>query len=40
MPTSKERAARVEAALDDVRAGKPVRTPRTDAYGCGVKYGA
>lgn len=30
----------VEQALDDVRAGKPVRTPSTEAYGCGVKYGA
>ncbi|HVW25579.1 MAG TPA: thioredoxin family protein [Polyangiaceae bacterium] len=30
----------VEQALEDVRAGKPVRTPRTEAYGCAVKYGA
>lgn len=28
----------VTAALEDVRAGRPVRTPRTKAYGCGVKY--
>ncbi len=26
------------AALADVRAGKPVATPQTDAYGCSVKY--
>jgi peroxiredoxin len=30
----------VEAALADLRAGHPVRTPRTKAYGCGVKYGS
>jgi peroxiredoxin len=28
----------VDAALDDLAAGRPVRTPRTQAYGCGVKY--
>ncbi len=28
----------VFAALDDVAAGRPVRTPSTKAYGCGVKY--
>jgi peroxiredoxin len=28
----------VDAALDDLNAGRPVRTPRTRAYGCGVKY--
>lgn len=28
----------VTAALEDVRAGRPVRTPETKAYGCGVKY--
>ena len=28
----------VFAALDDVAAGRPVRTPATKAYGCGVKY--
>jgi peroxiredoxin len=30
----------VDAALTDVAAGRPVRTPRTKAYGCGVKYGS
>jgi peroxiredoxin len=30
----------VDAALDDVAAGRAVRTPRTKAYGCGVKYGS
>lgn len=29
----------VAAALDEVLAGKPVSTPKTDAYGCSVKYG-
>ena len=28
----------VAAALDEVLAGKPVTTPKTDAYGCSVKY--
>jgi peroxiredoxin len=28
----------VTAALEDVRAGRPVRTAETKAYGCGVKY--
>ena len=27
------------AALDEVLAGKPVTTPKTEAYGCSVKYG-
>ena len=30
----------VEQALEDLRAGKAVRTPKTEAYGCTVKYGA
>jgi peroxiredoxin len=30
----------VDAALSDVAAGRPVQTPKTKAYGCGVKYGA
>jgi peroxiredoxin len=30
----------VDAALDDLTAGRAVRTPRTKAYGCGVKYGS
>ena len=29
----------VTAALDEVLAGKPVSTPKTDPYGCSVKYG-
>jgi peroxiredoxin len=28
----------VAAALDEVLAGKPVSTPKTDPYGCSVKY--
>jgi hypothetical protein len=28
----------VTAALDDLAAGRPVRTAETRAYGCGVKY--
>ena len=28
----------VTEALADLAAGRPVRTPRTKAYGCGVKY--
>ena len=28
----------VSAALDDLAAGRPVRTAETKAYGCGVKY--
>ncbi len=27
----------VVAAIDDLLAGKPVATPKTDAYGCGIK---
>jgi peroxiredoxin len=30
----------VDAALEDLAAGRPVRTPVTKAYGCGVKYGS
>jgi len=30
----------VDAALSDLAAGRAVRTPRTKAYGCGVKYGS
>jgi peroxiredoxin len=29
----------VTAALDEILAGKPVSTPKTEAYGCSVKYG-
>jgi hypothetical protein len=28
----------VSAALEDLAAGRPVRTPQTKAYGCSVKY--
>ena len=30
----------VDAALEDLAAGRPVRTPLTKAYGCSVKYGS
>jgi peroxiredoxin len=30
----------VDAALEDLSAGRPVGTPHTKAYGCGVKYGS
>jgi peroxiredoxin len=30
----------VDAALEDLAAGRAVRTPATKAYGCGVKYGS
>ncbi|MBL9037241.1 MAG: thioredoxin family protein [Archangium sp.] len=30
----------VNAALDDLAAGRPVKTNDTKAYGCGVKYGS
>jgi peroxiredoxin len=30
----------VDAALEDLAAGRPVRTPTSQAYGCSVKYGA
>lgn len=30
----------VEQALDDLAAKRPVRTPKTKAYGCSVKYGS
>jgi peroxiredoxin len=39
-PTSGQLVNYVEQALDDLRAGRAVRTPRTEAYGCTVKYGA
>jgi peroxiredoxin len=29
----------VASALDDLAAGRPVKTPETDPYGCSVKYG-
>ena len=30
----------VDAALDELAAGKPVAAAETKAYGCGVKYGS
>lgn len=30
----------VDAALGDLKAGRPVKTAETKAYGCGVKYGS
>lgn len=30
----------VDAALDDLNAGRPVKTPFTKPYGCSVKYGS
>jgi peroxiredoxin len=30
----------VDAALEDIAAGRSVRAPRTKAYGCSVKYGS
>ena len=39
-PTGGQLVNYVEQALDDLRADRAVRTPRTEAYGCTVKYGA
>ncbi len=39
-PTGGKLINYVDAALDDLAAGKPVATPETKAYGCGVKYGS
>ncbi len=30
----------LDAALADLSAGRAVRTPKTKAYGCSVKYGS
>ena len=30
----------VDAAIEDLAAGRPVRTPENKAYGCSVKYGS
>lgn len=38
-PTGGKLVSYVESALADVAAGRPVATPETKAYGCGVKYG-
>lgn len=35
----KGNASELRAALDDLLAGKPVRTPETKAFGCSVKWG-
>ena len=39
-PTGGKLINYVDAALDDLAAGRPVATPDTKAYGCGVKYGS
>jgi hypothetical protein len=38
-PTGDSRVNYVDSALEDVARKRAVRTPRTDAYGCTVKYG-
>jgi peroxiredoxin len=37
-PTGGSLVNYVDAALADIAGGRPVRTPRTKAYGCSVKY--
>ncbi len=37
-PTGGKLINYVDAALEDVAAGRPVKTPSTKAYGCSVKY--
>jgi cytochrome oxidase Cu insertion factor (SCO1/SenC/PrrC family) len=39
-PTGGKLVNYVDAALADLSAGRPVGTPKTQAYGCGVKYGS
>ena len=39
-PTGGSLVNYVDAALEDLAAGRAVRTPQTKAYGCGVKYGS
>jgi hypothetical protein len=39
-PTDGKLINYVDAALDDLAAGRPVGTKETKAYGCGVKYGS
>jgi peroxiredoxin len=39
-PTSGSLLNYVDAALDDLAAGRPVKTPVTKPYGCSVKYGS
>ncbi len=38
-PTGGKLVNYVDAALEDLSAGRPVKTTTTKAYGCGVKYG-
>jgi peroxiredoxin len=37
-PTGGKLVNYVDATMDDLAAGRPVGTPSTQAYGCGVKY--
>lgn len=39
-PTDGKLVNFVEAALEDLAAGRPVKTPESKAYGCSVKYGS
>ena len=39
-PTGGKLINYVDAALEDVAAGRPVKTSSTKAYGCSVKYGS
>jgi peroxiredoxin len=39
-PTDGKLVNYVEKALGDLKAGRPVETPATKAYGCSVKYGS
>ncbi len=39
-PTGGKLIRYVDAALEDLAAGRPVRTASTKAYGCSVKYGS
>jgi peroxiredoxin len=39
-PTSGTLVNYVDAALEDLNAGRPVKTPVTKPYGCSVKYGS
>jgi peroxiredoxin len=38
-PTDDKLINYLDSALNDVASKRPVKTPRTDAYGCTVKYG-
>ena len=39
-PTGGKLVNYVDAAIEDIAAGRAVRTPSTKAYGCSVKYGS